>query len=711
MNEMYNGTFSVNKEKQFKTFSMELGGRTLSVDIGRVSAQANGAAFMHYGDTTVLSTATASDKPRDGIDFFPLSVEYEEKLYAVGKIPGGFNKREGKASENAILTSRVIDRPMRPLFPKDYRNDVTLNNMVMSVDPQCRPELVAMLGSAIATAISDIPFDGPCATTQLGMVDGEFIVNPSQEQWKNGDLQLTVASTSTKVIMIEAGANEIPEAKMIEAIYKCHEINQTIIEFINKMVAEVGKEKHAYESCAIPEEMFAKMKEIVTPEEMEVAVFTDEKQVREENIRQITEKFEEAFAENEDWLAILGEAVYQYQKKTVRKMILKDHKRPDGRQITQIRPLAAEVDIIPRVHGSAMFTRGQTQICNVTTLAPLSEAQKVDGLDENETTKRYMHHYNFPSYSVGETKPSRGPGRREIGHGALAEKALVPVLPSEEEFPYAIRSVSETFESNGSTSMGSTCASCMSLMAAGVPIKRMVAGISCGLVTGETDDDYVLLTDIQGLEDFFGDMDFKVTGTTEGITAIQMDIKIHGLTRPIVEGAIARCHDARLNIMDNCMKPAIAEPRKEVGEYAPKIIQMQIEPEKIGDVVGQRGKTINAIIDQTGVKIDITDDGFVSICGTDKAMMDKAAEMIKIITTEFEEGQVFKGKVISIKEFGAFLEFAPGKEGMVHISKISKERINHVEDVLTLGDVVTVVCLGKDKMGRISFSMKDVAQQ
>ena len=711
MNEMYNGTFSVNKEKQFKTFSMELGGRTLSVDIGRVSAQANGAAFMHYGDTTVLSTATASDKPRDGIDFFPLSVEYEEKLYAVGKIPGGFNKREGKASENAILTSRVIDRPMRPLFPKDYRNDVTLNNMVMSVDPQCRPELVAMLGSAIATAISDIPFDGPCATTQLGMVDGEFIVNPSQEQWKNGDLQLTVASTSTKVIMIEAGANEIPEAKMIEAIYKCHEINQTIIEFINKMVAEVGKEKHAYESCAIPEEMFAKMKEIVTPEEMEVAVFTDEKQVREENIRQITEKFEEAFAENEDWLAILDEAVYQYQKKTVRKMILKDHKRPDGRQITQIRPLAAEVDIIPRVHGSAMFTRGQTQICNVTTLAPLSEAQKVDGLDENETTKRYMHHYNFPSYSVGETKPSRGPGRREIGHGALAEKALVPVLPSEEEFPYAIRSVSETFESNGSTSMGSTCASCMSLMAAGVPIKRMVAGISCGLVTGETDDDYVLLTDIQGLEDFFGDMDFKVTGTTEGITAIQMDIKIHGLTRPIVEGAIARCHDARLYIMDNCMKPAIAEPRKEVGEYAPKIIQMQIEPEKIGDVVGQRGKTINAIIDQTGVKIDITDDGFVSICGTDKAMMDKAAEMIKIITTEFEEGQVFKGKVISIKEFGAFLEFAPGKEGMVHISKISKERINHVEDVLTLGDVVTVVCLGKDKMGRISFSMKDVAQQ
>ena len=695
----------------YKTYSMELAGRTLSIDIGRVAKQANGAALMHYGDTTVFCTATASDKPREGIDFFPLSVEFEEKMYSVGKIPGGFNKREGKASENAVLTARVIDRPMRPLFPKDYRNDCSLNNLVLSVDPECRPELVAMIGAALSTTISDIPFDGPCAMTQMGMKNGEFIVNPSQKDWDEGDLKLTVASTATKVIMIEAGANEIPEAKMIEAIYKCHDVNQTVIAFINKIREEVGKPKHAYTSCAIPEEMFAAMREIVTPEQMEEAVFTDEKQQREENIREITDKFAEAFAENEEWLAVLDEAVYQYQKKTVRKMILKDHKRPDGRAIDQIRPLAAEVDLIPRVHGSAMFTRGQTQICDVVTLAPLSEVQKIDGLDENVTTKRYMHQYNFPSYSVGETKPSRGPGRREIGHGALAERALLPVLPSVEEFPYAIRAVSETFESNGSTSMASTCASCMALMAAGVPIKSMVAGISCGLVTGETDDDYVLLTDIQGLEDFFGDMDFKVTGTTEGITAIQMDIKIHGLTRPIVEGAIARCHDARLYIMDNCMKPAIAEPRKEVGEYAPKIIQMQIEPEKIGDVVGQRGKTINAIIDQTGVKIDITDDGFVSICGTDKAMMDKAAEMIKIITTEFEEGQVFKGKVISIKEFGAFLEFAPGKEGMVHISKISKERINHVEDVLTLGDVVTVVCLGKDKMGRISFSMKDVAQQ
>ena len=691
-----------------KTFSLEIAGRTLSVTIGKVAAQANGAALMQYGETTVLSTATASEKPRDGIDFFPLSVEYEEKLYAVGKIPGGFNKREGKASENAILTSRVIDRPMRPLFPKDYRNDVTLNNMVMAVDPQCRPELVAMLGSAIATSISDIPFCGPCATTQVGMVNGEFVINPNQEQWKNGDLNLTVASTSEKVIMIEAGANEVKEEKMIEAIYMAHEENQRIIAFINEIVAEVGKEKHSYTSCAIPEELFVEMKKIVTPEEMEVAVFTDEKQVREENIRVIREKLETAFADNEEWLGLIGEALYQYQKKTVRKMILKDHKRPDGREITQIRKLAAEVDLIPRVHGSAMFTRGQTQICTITTLAPLSEAQRIDGLDENEVSKRYMHHYNFPAYSVGETKVSRGPGRREIGHGALAEKALVPVLPSEEEFPYTIRTVSETFESNGSTSQASICASTMSLMAAGVPIKKPVAGISCGLVTGDTDDDYLVLTDIQGLEDFFGDMDFKVAGTKDGITAIQMDIKIHGLTRAIVEEAIKRTREARMFILNEVMLKAISEPRNEVGTYAPKIIQIQIDPAKIGDVVGQRGKVINSIIEQTGVKIDITDEGSVSVCGVNKENMDAAVKMIKTITTDYEQGQIFEGKVISIKEFGAFLEFAPGKEGMVHISKISKERINRVEDVLTLGDVVKVVCLGKDKMGRISFSIKDV---
>ena len=695
----------------YKSYSMELAGRTLTVDINRVAKQANGAALMHYGDTTVLSTATASKEPREGIDFFPLSVEYEEKMYAVGKIPGGFNKREGKASEHAILTSRVIDRPMRPLFPKDYRNDVTLVNMVMSVDPECNPEIPAMLGSSIATCISDIPFDGPCATTQVGLINGEYIINPTMAQKDVSDLQLTVASTREKVIMIEAGAKEVPEDKMIEAIYKAHEVNQEIIKFIDKIVEECGKPKHSYESCAVPEELFAAIKEIVPPAEMKVAVFSDDKQTREENIRQVTEKLKEAFADKEEWLAVLGEAVYQYQKKTVRKMILKDHKRPDGRAITQIRPLAAETDIIPRVHGSAMFTRGQTQICTITTLAPLAEAQKLDGLDEFETSKRYMHHYNFPSYSVGETKPSRGPGRREIGHGALAERALVPVLPSEEEFPYAIRTVSETFESNGSTSQASICASTMSLMAAGVPIKKPVAGISCGLVTGDTDDDYIVLTDIQGLEDFFGDMDFKVAGTHDGITAIQMDIKIHGLTRPIVEEAIRRTKEAREYILTEVMEKCIAAPRTSVGEYAPKIIQIQIDPQKIGDVVGQRGKTINTIIERTGVKIDITDEGAVSICGVDQKSMDEAANMVKIIATDFEAGQIFTGKVVSIKEFGAFVEFAPGKEGMVHISKICKERINRVEDVLTLGDKVKVICLGKDKMGRISFSMKDVPEE
>ena len=695
----------------YKSYSMELAGRTLTVDINRVAKQANGAALMHYGDTTVLSTATASKEPREGIDFFPLSVEYEEKMYAVGKIPGGFNKREGKASEHAILTSRVIDRPMRPLFPKDYRNDVTLVNMVMSVDPECNPEIPAMLGSSIATCISDIPFDGPCATTQVGLINGEYIINPTMAQKDVSDLQLTVASTREKVIMIEAGAKEVPEDKMIEAIYKAHEVNQEIIKFIDKIVEECGKPKHSYESCAVPEELFAAIKEVVPPAEMEVAVFSDDKQTREENIRQVTEKLKEAFADKEEWLAVLGEAVYQYQKKTVRKMILKDHKRPDGRAITQIRPLAAETDIIPRVHGSAMFTRGQTQICTITTLAPLAEAQKLDGLDEFETSKRYMHHYNFPSYSVGETKPSRGPGRREIGHGALAERALVPVLPSEEEFPYAIRTVSETFESNGSTSQASICASTMSLMAAGVPIKKPVAGISCGLVTGDTDDDYIVLTDIQGLEDFFGDMDFKVAGTHDGITAIQMDIKIHGLTRPIVEEAIRRTKEAREYILTEVMEKCIAAPRTAVGEYAPKIIQIQIDPQKIGDVVGQRGKTINTIIERTGVKIDITDEGAVSICGVDQKSMDEAANMVKIIATDFEAGQIFTGKVVSIKEFGAFVEFAPGKEGMIHISKICKERINRVEDVLTLGDKVKVICLGKDKMGRISFSMKDVPEE
>ncbi|RZS92814.1 polyribonucleotide nucleotidyltransferase [Cuneatibacter caecimuris] len=693
----------------FKTYSMELAGRTLTVEIGRVAAQANGAAFMHYGDTVVLSTATASEEPREGIDFFPLSVEYEEKMYAVGKIPGGFNKREGKASEHAILTSRVIDRPMRPLFPKDYRNDVTLSNLVMCVDPECNPEVVAMLGSSISTSISDIPFDGPIAATQVGMIDGELIFNPSLPQKKVSDLNLTVASTREKVIMIEAGANEVPEDKMLEAIFAAHEMNQKVIAFIDTIVAECGKPKHSYQSCDVDEELWADMTAAVPAEQMEEAVFTDEKQKREANIHELKEMLAARYEEEHpEWIPMLGEALYKYQKKTVRKMILKDHKRPDGRDITQIRHLAAEIDLLPRAHGSAMFTRGQTQICTVTTLAPLSDAQRLDGLDEMETEKRYMHHYNFPSYSVGETKPSRGPGRREIGHGALAERALIPVLPTVEEFPYAIRTVSETFESNGSTSQASICASSMSLMSAGVPIKKPVAGISCGLVTGDTDDDYIVLTDIQGLEDFFGDMDFKVAGTRDGITAIQMDIKINGLTRPIIEEAIARTREARMYIMDEVMAKAISEPRAEVNKYAPKIIQLQIDPAKIGDVVGKQGKVINKIIEETGVKIDIDDDGFVSVCGTDHEMMQKAVNYINTIVAEFETGQVLTGKVISIKDFGAFLEFAPGKEGMVHISKLSKERVNRVEDVLTLGDVVKVVCLGKDKMGRISFSLKDV---
>ena len=690
----------------FKSFSMDLAGRKLTVEVGRVAAQASGAAFMHYGDTVVLSTATASSKPREGIDFFPLSVEYEEKLYSVGKIPGGFNKREGKASENAVLTCRVIDRPMRPLFPKDYRNDVTLDNIVMCVDPNCSPELTAMLGSAIATSISDIPFAGPCATTQVGLIDGEFIINPTADQKQVSDMALTVASTREKVIMIEAGANEVPEQIMIDAIFRAHEVNQEIIKFIDTIVAECGKEKHTYESCAVPEELFAAIREIVTPQEMEEAVFTDDKQTREKNIAEITAKLEEAFAGNEEWLAVLGEAVYQYQKKTVRKMILKDHKRPDGRAITEIRHLAAEVDLLPRVHGSGMFTRGQTQILNACTLAPLSEAQKLDGLDENETSKRYMHHYNFPSFSVGETKPSRGPGRREIGHGALAERALIPVLPSAEEFPYAIRTVSETMESNGSTSQASICASTLSLMAAGVPIKEMVAGISCGLVTGDTDDDYLVLRDIQGLEDFFGDMDFKVGGTKNGITAIQMDIKIHGLTRPIIEEAIARTREARMYILDNVMRPVISEPRKHLSPYAPKIKQITIDPQKIGDVVGKQGKVINKIIEETGVKIDITDDGAVNVCGTDEAMIDKAIQIITGIVTDIEAGMIFNGKVVRIMNFGAFVELAPNKDGMIHISKLSDKRVGKVEDVVNIGDEVTVKVTEVDKMGRINLTMR-----
>ena len=692
-----------------KQFSMELAGRTLTVEIGKVAAQANGAALMRYGDTVVLSTATASEKPREGIDFFPLSVEFEEKMYAVGKIPGGFNKREGKASEHAVLTSRVIDRPMRPLFPKDYRNDVTLNNLVMAVDPDCSPEVTAMLGASVATSISDIPFDGPIAGTRIGLIDGEFIVNPTADQQLVSDLALTVASTAEKVIMIEAGANEVPEDKMIEAIFKAHEVNKEVIKFIDRIVEECGKEKHEYEHVDTPEDLWDDMVSFITPEAMEKAVFTDVKQVREENIRQIKEKLEERYAEeHEDWLPLIDDAVYKFQKKTVRKMILKDHKRPDGRAINEIRPLAAEIDLLPRVHGSGMFTRGQTQIMTITTLAPLSEAQKIDGLDANVTSKRYMHHYNFPSYSVGETKPSRGPGRREIGHGALAERALVPVLPSEDEFPYAIRTVSETLASNGSTSQASICASTLSLMAAGVPIKKPVAGISTGLVTGDNDDDYIVLTDIQGLEDFFGDMDFKVAGTHDGITAIQMDIKIHGLTPDIIREAISRTKEAREHILTNVMEPVISTPRDHVGEYAPKIMQMHVDPDKISEIIGKQGKTINAIIDETGVKIDINDEGRVDICGVDQAMIDRAMEIIRLIVEPVEAGKIYEGEVVRIMNFGAFVQLAPNKDGLIHISKLSKERVEKVEDVVNIGDKVKVKVLEIDKMGRINLALREI---
>ena len=691
-----------------KQFSMELAGRTLTVEIGKVAAQANGAALMRYGDTVVLSTATASEKPREGIDFFPLSVEFEEKMYAVGKIPGGFNKREGKASEHAVLTSRVIDRPMRPLFPKDYRNDVTLNNLVMAVDPDCSPEVTAMLGASVATSISDIPFDGPIAGTRIGLIDGEFIVNPTADQQLVSDLALTVASTAEKVIMIEAGANEVPEDKMIEAIFKAHEVNKEVIKFIDRIVEECGKEKHEYEHVDTPEDLWNDMVDFITPEAMEEAVFTDVKQVREENIRQIKEKLEERYAEeHEDWLPLIDDAVYKFQKKTVRKMILKDHKRPDGRAINEIRPLAAEIDLLPRVHGSGMFTRGQTQIMTITTLAPLSEAQKIDGLDANVTSKRYMHHYNFPSYSVGETKPSRGPGRREIGHGALAERALVPVLPSEDEFPYAIRTVSETLESNGSTSQASICASTLSLMA-GVPIKKPVAGISTGLVTGDSDDDYIVLTDIQGLEDFFGDMDFKVAGTHDGITAIQMDIKIHGLTPDIIREAISRTKEAREHILTDVMEPVISTPRDHVGEYAPKIMQMHVDPDKISEIIGKQGKTINAIIDETGVKIDINDEGRVDICGVDQVMIDRAMEIIRLIVEPVEAGKIYEGEVVRIMNFGAFVQLAPNKDGLIHISKLSKERVEKVEDVVNIGDKVKVKVLEIDKMGRINLALREI---
>ena len=694
-----------------KEFTMELAGRTLRAVIGKVAEQANGAVLLYYGDTVVLSTATASEKPREGIDFFPLSVDYEERLYAVGKIPGSFVKREGRPTENAILTARCIDRPMRPLFPKDYRNDVSLVNTVLCVDQDCSPEILAMVGSSIAVSISDIPFAGPVGAVSVGLVDGELVINPTSAQREVSELNLTVASTREKVVMIEAGAKEVPEAKVLEAIFYGDEVNKKIVEFIDKIVAECGKPKHAYEEQVVPEKVMTSLKQVISQERMEEAVFTDVKQVREENIAKLTAEFEayiETLPEEEQevFKANVADAVYQYEKKTVRKMIKEDHKRPDGRGMEEIRPLSAEIDVLPRTHGSGLFRRGQTQVLTVATLGAISEQQKLDGLDELEETKRYIHHYNFPSYSVGETKPSRGPGRREIGHGALAERALLPVIPDEETFPYAIRLVSEVLSSNGSTSQGSICASTLALMAAGVPISAPVAGISCGLVTGDTDDDFVLLTDIQGLEDFFGDMDFKVAGTFKGITAIQMDIKVKGLTKAIIEGAIARTRTAREYILNEILLPCISQPRESVSEYAPKIYQTKINPEKIGEVVGPKGKMINKIIEETGTKIDIEDDGHVYVFGADEEMSKKAIQIIETIAKDIEMDEVYNAKVVRLATFGAFVELLPGKDALLHISEISYERIEKVEDVLKIGDEIMVKVIGIDDQGKVKVSRK-----
>ena len=689
---------------KYRVFETEFAGRPLKVETGKMTQLANGACLVHYGDTTVHVAVTASPKPREGVDFFPLSVDYEEKMYAVGKIPGAYLKREGRPSEKAILTSRVIDRPIRPLFDKSMRNDVSIVCTVMSVDLDCSPEITAMIGASIAISISDVPWNGPISGCSVGMIDGEYIINPTEAQRAVSKMATTVASTSTRIAMIEAGADCVTDDEMYNAIMAGHEANQKIIKFIEGIKAEIGKPKFEFASLEPDHDMFEAIKAFAE-EDVKVALDTDDKTVRDERLKPIYEavhaKFDEIYPDSE---ALIDECLYKTQKFIVRRWLLDEQKRVDGRGMDDIRPLAAEVSVLPRVHGSGLFTRGQTQVLTIATLGPVSDKQLLDGID-GETEKRYIHHYNFPSYSVGETKPSRGPGRREIGHGALAERALVPVIPPVEEFPYALRLVSEVLSSNGSTSQGSICGSTLALMDAGVPIKAPVAGISCGLITeGER---WMTMVDIQGLEDFFGDMDFKVAGTHKGITAIQMDIKIHGLTRPIVEEAIRRTKQAREYILTEIIEPCISEPRKEVGEFAPKIQQIKIDPSKIGDVVGQKGKVINQIIDETGVKIDITDDGAVSICGVDKVGIQKAIDMITMIVSDFEEGRIYTGKVVSIKEFGAFLEFAPGKEGMVHISKLDKKRVNHVEDVLTLGDVVKVKCMGKDKMGRISFSKKD----
>ena len=703
----------------FRTYSMELAGRTLTAEIGRVAEQANGAVLLRYGETTVLVTATASEKPRDGIDFFPLSIDYEERLYSVGKIPGGFIKREGRPSEKAILTARCIDRPLRPLFPKDYRNDVAIVATVMSVDQDCSPEVVAMIGASLALNISDIPFTDPVSSVSIGYVDGELVVNPTAEQREKTRLTLTVSSKEDKVMMIEAGADEIPDALMMEAIHLAFDTNLEVVKFIQEITAKEGKEKAPYTEHVIPEDASKMVTAYITDARMEEAVFAELKQDRdakikvitEEVLEQLTEALTEISEEDTDIAALVDEIIYKFEKMTVRRMILREHKRPDGRGIEEIRPLSAEIDVLPRVHGSALFSRGQTQALTVTTLGAISEGQRLDGLDANETGKRYIHHYNFPGFSVGEAKTSRGPGRREIGHGALGERALLPVIPSEEEFPYAIRLVSDILSSNGSTSQASICGSTLSLMAAGVPIKRPVAGISVGLVTGDTDDDFIEITDIQGVEDFFGDMDFKVAGTSEGITAIQMDMKIKGLTFEMIEQAFAQTGRAREYILNEVMLKAIAEPRKELSKYAPKIATMQIDVDKIAEVIGTRGKVIKKIIEETNCEIDTEDDGKIFIKGTDPEDMQRAMDMINAIVSDPEPGKIYKGTITRLMTFGAFVEIAPGKEGLVHISKMANKRVAKVEDVVAPGDEVMVKLTEIDKQGRLNFSMKDALVQ
>lgn len=701
----------------YRTYSMNLAGRTLTAEIGRVAEQANGAVMLYYGDTVVLVTATASEKPREGIDFFPLSIDYEERLYSVGKIPGGFIKREGRPSEKAILTSRCIDRPLRPLFPKDYRNDVCIVATVMSVDQDCSPEVTAMIGASLALNISDIPFTDALSSVNIGYCNGELIVNPNSEQKETTELSLTVSSKKDKVMMIEAGANEISDDLMMQAIRLAHEENGKVITWMEEIIAAEGKEKAPYTEHVIPPTLYDAVKKYITDERMEVAVYAELKQDRDAKIKEITEevleKFTETFiqelGEEANVEGLLREAVNYFEKMTVRRMILREHKRPDGRGIEDIRPLSAEVDILPRTHGSALFSRGQTQALTVTTLGAMAEIQKLDGLDETETHKRYIHHYNFPGYSVGEAKTSRGPGRREIGHGALGERALLPVIPSEDDFPYAIRLVSDILSSNGSTSQASICASTLSLMAAGVPIKRPVAGISVGLVTGETDDDFIEITDIQGLEDFFGDMDFKVAGTSKGITAIQMDMKIKGLTFEMIEQALAQTKRARTYILDEVMAKAIEEPRKELSPYAPKIATMTIDVDKIAEVIGARGKVIKKIIEESNCTIDTEDDGKIFIKGKNSEDIQKALDMISAIVLDPVPGTIYRGKVTRIMTFGAFVEIAPGKEGLVHISKMAEKRIAQVTDVVSVGDVVSVKLLEVDSQGRLNLSMKDVS--